>query len=327
MRGTEKVVVNSKFTGTVVKEVFGELGVGEVGVVYPCVDTSAKPGINGAAEEEEEKVELWKGKKILLSINRFEEKKNIGLAIKAYAGLSLSVRKTTRLVIAGIPASPLSLTLHQHDHPLTTSGGYDPHLLSNTQYHLSLLHLCTTLSLKTATFTQPITALSTALPADTEILFLLSIPSALKRTLLSSASLLVYTPSFEHFGIVPVEAMWAKVPVLAANTGGPLETVVDSQTGWLRPVTDVGAWTEVMALALDGKNAELLAEMGRKGQQRVLSEFSATKMASVLDDVVEELWQQKSRGETEQFRDALLNFGMGCAVLLMGVYVAVMKLS
>ncbi len=40
-------------------------------------------------------------KKILLSINRFEKKKNVGLAIEAFAGLSAKERNSVRLVIAG----------------------------------------------------------------------------------------------------------------------------------------------------------------------------------------------------------------------------------
>jgi alpha-1,3/alpha-1,6-mannosyltransferase len=45
---------------------------------------------------------------------------------------------------------------------------------------------------------------------------------------------LIYTPENEHFGIVPLEAMLAGIPVLATNTGGPLETIYDGRIGWLR---------------------------------------------------------------------------------------------
>ncbi len=38
----------------------------------------------------------------MLSINRFERKKDIGLAIKAYAGLGKHGREGTRLVLAGL---------------------------------------------------------------------------------------------------------------------------------------------------------------------------------------------------------------------------------
>jgi hypothetical protein len=37
----------------------------------------------------------------------------------------------------------------------------------------------------------------------------------------------------EHFGIVPIEAMFCGLPVVAVNDGGPTETVVDGSTGFL----------------------------------------------------------------------------------------------
>ena len=37
----------------------------------------------------------------------------------------------------------------------------------------------------------------------------------------------------EHFGIVPVEAMYSYRPVIACNSGGPKESVLHEQTGFL----------------------------------------------------------------------------------------------
>lgn len=92
----DRVVANSRFTRGVVEEVFGGRRLGDVRVVYPCVDVGPKL----AAREEGER--LWDGKKILLSINRFERKKDMGLAIRAYYGLGPEKRRGTRLVIAGM---------------------------------------------------------------------------------------------------------------------------------------------------------------------------------------------------------------------------------
>ena len=44
---------------------------------------------------------------------------------------------------------------------------------------------------------------------------------------------LLYTPENEHFGMVPVEAMFMKRPVIACNSGGPLESIEDQETGFL----------------------------------------------------------------------------------------------
>ena len=111
----------------------------------------------------------------------------------------------------------------------------------------------------------------------------------MKSMLLKAARLLVYTPSNEHFGIVPLEAMLAEVPVLAANNGGPLETIVDGDTGWLRSPEKVEEWTVVMQEALTGRTDDQLQRMGSAGRKRVIAEFSATKLAQRLDDEVEKM--------------------------------------
>lgn len=46
---------------------------------------------------------------------------------------------------------------------------------------------------------------------------------------------LLYTPDREHFGIVPLEAMYQQCPVIAVNSGGPKETILHGLTGYLCP--------------------------------------------------------------------------------------------
>ena len=117
--------------------------------------------------------------------------------------------------------------------------------------------------------------------------------------LLKSAKLLVYTPTNEHFGIVPLEAMLAGVPVLATNTGGPLETVVDGKTGWLCPPTDYKAWTAVMDRVLHKMSDQDVKRMGVAGIGRVKSEFSDTKMAERLDGIIDGMAGRERRGFLE----------------------------
>lgn len=69
--------------------------------------------------------------------------------------------------------------------------------------------LCDEFKLKHITCKNFITSLS--IPVETNVLFLLSIPSVLKTSLLRNSSLLLYTPEREHFGIVPVEALFYEV--------------------------------------------------------------------------------------------------------------------
>ncbi|EEP79817.1 hypothetical protein UREG_04663 [Uncinocarpus reesii 1704] len=264
MSAADKVVANSRFTCEVVKEVFGN-SLGGIRVLYPCVDTSSK-ALQSDGQISRGDGSLWGGMKILLSINRFERKKNIGLAIRAYHGLKPQQRKGTRLVIAG---------------------GYDNRVQENVQYHKELDSLATNLGLQTATSKTVISALS--IPESVDVLFLLSVPTAFKQTLLSSSTLLLYTPSHEHFGIVPVEAMHAGLPVLAVNTGGPLETIVNGKTGWLRDADSVAEWTGVIAQVLSDMDATQLESMGKLGRERVEQYFSLNAMGDSLEEVIDEM--------------------------------------
>ena len=185
----------------------------------------------------------------------------------------------------------------------------------NVSYHTELLSLAEGLKLTTATAKNIVSALS--IPDDIDVLFLLSIPSQLKSTLLHAAKLLVYTPANEHFGIVPLEAMLAGVPVLAANSGGPLETVVDGQTGWLRDPEKVGDWTEVVRQVLHDMPAAQLRGMGLAGRERVEAEFSESKMAQKLDQELEDM-VRAPRVRALEIQDVLLVVG------IFGLWVVVM---
>lgn len=98
MSASDLVVANSNFTRGIVKQVFGSNRLGDVKIVYPCVDTEQSTPTDTQIIKDGK---LWGGKKLLLSINRFERKKGIELAIKAYNDLAKNERKDTRLVIAG----------------------------------------------------------------------------------------------------------------------------------------------------------------------------------------------------------------------------------
>lgn len=116
--------------------------------------------------------------------------------------------------------------------------------------------------------------------------------------------------------------MLAGVPVLAANSGGPLETVIEGETGWLRDVQDVAAWTQVMREVVMVKGDEELALMGERGKDRVRREFSASKMASRLDAEISALLQDGERKKVVEVPDVLLGIGAaGVAVVAVLVWV------
>ena len=177
----------------------------------------------------------------------------------------------------------------------------------NVSYHNELVSLAGSLKLEATTARNIVSALK--VPDSIEVLFLLSVPGQMKTMLLNAATMLLYTPSNEHFGIVPLEAMLAGVPVLAANSGGPLETIVEGETGWLRPVEEPAAWTKVMQDALQDEAKEQLQAMGKHGQQRAKAEFSNTKMAKRLDEEIETM-VNSPRSEVTELPDILLSLGV-----------------
>jgi alpha-1,3/alpha-1,6-mannosyltransferase len=257
---SDSIVVNSKFTRSVFKQTFPRLRTRELKVVYPCVDTAEK-----AAGSQKP---IWSDKKLLLSINRFEGKKNLDLAIKAFAGLAPEELTKAKLVLAG---------------------GYDPRNTENSHTHQHLQGLSDSLGLTHATRRDHGASADDLSDEDADVIFLLSIPNELKVRLLQSASLLIYTPENEHFGIVPLEAMLAGVPVLATNTGGPLETIYDGRTGWLRGSEKIQQWTDVMRKPLIPSSEVALRSMGSRGRERVLAEFSDTKMTEAFDHEIQRL--------------------------------------
>ncbi|KAG6087777.1 hypothetical protein E4U31_002541 [Claviceps sp. LM219 group G6] len=267
------VAVNSNFTRGIVAQTWpGLMRKVVTTVVYPCVDTSVPT-------EKTDGQDAIKGdaSKLILSINRFEKKKDVGLAIKAFARIPEKERQGVRLVIAG---------------------GYDARVSENVSYHASLQALASSLSLTHHTITPTAlsapSSLASALPASTQVLFLLSVPNTLKSALLRSSDLLVYTPTNEHFGIVPLEAMLSHIPVLAANTGGPIETIADPQTGWLRDPADVDAWSDVMRQALK-MPAQERAKMGLAGEKRVRYLFGRDTMAETLERNITQIVDMKRR--------------------------------
>jgi D-inositol-3-phosphate glycosyltransferase len=96
--------------------------------------------------------------------------------------------------------------------------------------------------------------------------------------LLRSADLVVCSPWYEPFGIVPLEAMACGVPVVASAVGGMLDTVVDGVTGAHVPPRDPAALAEVTAALLESPNRR--AELARAGLERVRSRYSWDRVAA-----------------------------------------------
>lgn len=93
-----------------------------------------------------------------------------------------------------------------------------------------------------------------------------------RRQLLIECRAVLYTPANEHFGIVPVEAMYMKKPVLACNSGGPKESILDKQTGFLLPENSPHAWGETLKYIL--QNKDVILKMGDACKDRAVKLFS-----------------------------------------------------
>jgi glycosyltransferase involved in cell wall biosynthesis len=86
--------------------------------------------------------------------------------------------------------------------------------------------------------------------------------------LLRSADVVVCTPWYEPFGIVPLEAMACGVPVVAAATGGLIDTVVDGVTGRHVPPRDPVALVKALrGLLADPAMREAYGAAGRDRAQ------------------------------------------------------------
>lgn len=118
--------------------------------------------------------------------------------------------------------------------------------------------------------------------------------------------------------------MLAGTPVLAATTGGPTETVVNAETGWLRPVEDVARWTDVMEKVLMKLSKRDLDDIGEAGHKRVVDLFSKRKMAERLVeamDMAQEVVEEKRPGILPVSGVVLYNvFGLMVGVALALLY-------
>jgi glycosyltransferase involved in cell wall biosynthesis len=115
--------------------------------------------------------------------------------------------------------------------------------------------------------------------------------------LLRSADLIVCSPWYEPFGIVPLEAMACGVPVVASAVGGMLDSVVDGVTGAHVPPRDPAALAEVIGALLDAPGHR--AELSRAGLERVHSRYSWDRVAADTAAVYQRTARRQSR-ETAQ---------------------------
>jgi D-inositol-3-phosphate glycosyltransferase len=104
--------------------------------------------------------------------------------------------------------------------------------------------------------------------------------------LMRSADLVLCTPVYEPFGIVPLEAMACGVPVVATDVGGHRDSVADRVTGRLVTPGDPGAVAAAVRDLLAGDRVR--RRYGAAGRERVLAHFTWQRVA----DGTEQVYQQ-----------------------------------
>lgn len=185
----------------------------------------------------------------IVSLNRFERKKNIQVLLEAYAILHDKYKFSTE----GKETGDFHLLPR-----LIISGGYDPRNAENVEYLSELKKMAKSLNINEYTDFRP------------------SVSDQERAIILQSAICVVYTPHREHFGIVPLEAMYAGSAVVAGNSGGPIETIINGQTGIL---VDMKPGDSSSSQNLAGAIRELLEnpkraiKMGRAGHLYVKEKF------------------------------------------------------
>ena len=109
---------------------------------------------------------------------------------------------------------------------------------------------------------------------------------------------------YEPFGIINLEAMACRAPVVASATGGILEVVVEAETGFLvpftpDPATGFPADEETFSKDLADKLRQLMADpascraFGEAGRKRVEAMFSWTAIADQTIDLYQSLLQKR----------------------------------
>ncbi|VDP34340.1 unnamed protein product [Soboliphyme baturini] len=205
---------------------------------------------------------------VFLSLNRFERKKNHALAIRALGTHFTVVPSfTLKNSFLGVLQSQLSEQFWDEVH-LVIAGGYDLNLPENVAHFFELQRLVENLGL------------------TSHVTLLRSPSEEAKVALLMVSTALLYTPENEHFGIVPLEAMFCETPVIACNSGGPLETVENEKSGFLVP-SESNCFAESMQFFLQKPSKKV--EFGSSGHKRVIEKFSSNVFSEQLCLICKEL--------------------------------------
>lgn len=114
----------------------------------------------------------------------------------------------------------------------------------------------------------------------------------------AAADACVVPSHYEPFGLVAIEAMASRTPVVASNVGGLRFTVVPEVTGLLAPPKDEAAFASAIERIL--ADPALRDRLGETGRQRVEIAFSWESVASRLTNLYGRLLSQTASISTKK---------------------------
>lgn len=103
---------------------------------------------------------------------------------------------------------------------------------------------------------------------------------------IAQANVLVLSSKYEGFGIVIIEAMACKVPVVATRCPeGPAEIIEDGKTGLLVPPGDKDALAKAINKLLD--NRILCKSLTESAYEKVKEKFTLEKMIKQYEELLD----------------------------------------
>lgn len=110
--------------------------------------------------------------------------------------------------------------------------------------------------------------------------------------LLAAADVVVCPSQFESYGKVNLEAMACGTPVVSTNQGGPTETVMHGETGFLVSPDDVPQMAQYVMQLL--QNATTRQHMGQRARQHMQTNFAAHRANAQYAALFEEMVNKTS---------------------------------
>ncbi|VDK47837.1 unnamed protein product [Anisakis simplex] len=225
-KNVDIIMVNSHFTEKQFLRVMPNTNPSKVMVVYPPCDVdSLRIGIKPISRCQRPPNKPY----VFVSMNRFWPEKRLDIIVEAAEAFQRSKKdyftdhykelfddNHKNLNKHSVPFQRLlsALLKRRNLYPrVLLAGSVMPHIPESRIYHALLKKMVENLNVSDM------------------VEFVDSPTESQKYELYRLSDTVLYTPPNEHFGIVPIEALEQRRPVIVCNSGGPAETVLEGITG------------------------------------------------------------------------------------------------